>query len=38
MVGWHQPLEGHEVGQAPGIVEGQGSLVAAVYEVTMSWT
>ena len=27
MVGWHQPLEGHEVGQAPGVGDGQGSLV-----------
>ena len=26
MVGWHQPLNGHESEQAPGDGEGQGSL------------
>ena len=26
MVGWHDPLEGHEFEQAPGDGEGQGSL------------
>ena len=27
MVGWHHQLDGHEFEQAPGIGEGQGSLV-----------
>ena len=27
MVGWHHRLNGHEVEQAPGVGEGQGSLV-----------
>ena len=27
MVGWHHPLNGHELEQAPGDSEGQGSLV-----------
>ena len=27
MVGWHHQLNGHEVEQAPGDGEGQGSLV-----------
>ena len=27
MVGWHHQLNGHEFGQAPGVVNGQGSLV-----------
>ena len=27
MVGWHHRLNGHEFEQAPGVVEGQGSLV-----------
>ena len=27
MVGWHHRLNGHESEQAPGIGEGQGSLV-----------
>ena len=27
MVGWHHWLDGHEFEQAPGIGEGQGSLV-----------
>ena len=26
MVGWHHGLNGHEVEQAPGIGDGQGSL------------
>ena len=26
MVGWHHPLNGHEIEQAPGNGEGQGSL------------
>ena len=28
MVGWHHQLDGHEFEQAPGVGEGQGSLVA----------
>ena len=27
MVGWHHQLNGHELEQAPGIGDGQGSLV-----------
>ena len=27
MVGWHYQLNGHELEQAPGDSEGQGSLV-----------
>ena len=27
MVGWHHQLDGHEFEQAPGVSEGQGSLV-----------
>ena len=27
MVGWHYQLNGHEFEQAPGIGDGQGSLV-----------
>ena len=27
MVGWHHQLDGHEFEQAPGIGDGQGSLV-----------
>ena len=27
MVGWHHRLNGHEFGQAPGVGDGQGSLV-----------
>ena len=27
MVGWHHRLEGHEFEQAPGVDDGQGSLV-----------
>ena len=26
MVGWHHRLNGHEFDQAPGVVDGQGSL------------
>ena len=26
MLVWHHPLNGHELGQAPGYDEGQGSL------------
>ena len=27
MVGWHHQLDGHEFKQAPGVGDGQGSLV-----------
>ena len=27
MVGWHHRLNGHEIEQAPGVGEGQSSLV-----------
>ena len=27
MVGWHHQLDGHEFKQAPGVGNGQGSLV-----------
>ena len=27
MVGWHHTLDGHEFEQAPGVGDGQGSLV-----------
>ena len=27
MVGWHHRLDGHEIEQAPGVGDGQGSLV-----------
>ena len=27
MVGWHHQLDGHELEQAPGVGDGQGSLV-----------
>ena len=28
MVGWHHRLDGHEFEQAPGVGDGQGSLVS----------
>ena len=31
MVGWHYGLDGHEFEQAPGVDDGQGSLVFAVH-------
>ena len=36
MVGWHHQLDRHEFEQAPGIGDGQGSLVAAVHGVAKS--
>ena len=27
MVGWHQRLDGHEIEQALGVADGQGTLV-----------
>ena len=38
MVGRHHWLNGHEFVQAPGVVDGQGSLAAAVHGVTESDT
>ena len=38
MVGWHHQLNGHELEQAPGYGEGQGSLVCSVHGVTKSQT
>ena len=29
MVGWHHQLDGHELEQAPGVGDGQGSLVCS---------
>ena len=28
MIGWHHRLNGHEFEQAPGVGDGQGSLVS----------
>ena len=36
IVGWHQPLNGHELEQTSGDGEGQGSLAAAVHWVAES--
>ena len=30
MVGWHRRLNGHEFEQAPGVGDGQGSLVCCI--------
>ena len=38
MAGWHHRLNGHEFEQAPGVVNGQRGLAAAVHGVTKSWT
>ena len=38
MVGWHHWLDGHELEQALGDGEGQGSLVCSVHEAPRSWT
>ena len=38
MVGWHDPLEGHEFEQAPGDGEGQGSLACCSSWVAKSRT
>ena len=38
MVGWHYRLDGHEFEQAPGIGDGQGSLVYCRPWVTKSQT
>ena len=38
MVGWHHWLNGHEFKQAPGVGDGQGTLVCAVHRVAKSQT
>ena len=38
MVGWHHWLEGHELRQALGVGDGQGSLMCLSPWVTKSWT
>ena len=36
MVGWHHQLDGHEFEKAPGLADGQGSLVCCSPWVTES--
>ena len=38
MVGWHHRLDGHEFEQAPGVGDGQGSLLCCSPWVAKSWT
>ena len=38
LVGWHHQLNGREFKKVLGVGDGQGSLSAAVYGVTKSWT
>ena len=38
MVEWHQRLNGYEFEQAPGVGDGQESLVCSSPWVTNSWT
>ena len=38
MVGWHHRLDGHEFEQAPGVGDGQGSLVCCSPGVAKSRT
>ena len=38
VVGWRHRLDGHELEQAPGDGEGQGSLVCSVHGISRSWT
>ena len=38
MVGWHHRLDKHEFEQAPGVGDGQGSLVCCFHGVVKSWT
>ena len=38
MVGCHHRINEHEFGQAPGVGDGQGGLVAAVHGVAKSQT
>ena len=35
---WHHWVKGHEFEQAPGVGDGQGSLVCAVHGLAKSWT
>ena len=38
MAGQHHQLGGHEIEQAPGVSDGQGSLAAAIHGVVKSQT
>ena len=38
MAGWHHRLDGRESEQAPGVGDGQGSLMCCSPWVAMSWT
>ena len=38
MVGWHPRVNGHEFEQAPGVGDGQGSLVCCSPWDCNSWT
>ena len=40
MVGWHHPLDGHELEEALGVVPvvGREAWCAAVYGFTKNWT
>ena len=38
MVAWHHLLDRYEFEQAPGVVDGQGGLPAAIHRVTKSRT
>ena len=38
MVGWHHLLHGREFEQAPGVVDGQGSLACCGHGVAKSQT
>ena len=37
VVGWHHRLNGHESGQAPGLVKDRDAWHAAVHGVAKSW-
>ena len=38
MVGWLHPVNGHKFSQAPGVVDGQGSLTCTVHGVSKNGT
>ena len=38
MVRWHHQLNGHEFGQTPGVVDGQGGLACCIHGVAKSQT
>ena len=38
MAGWHHRLDGHEIEQAPGVGDRQGSRYAVVRGITKSQT